>query len=181
MKKIVKKLLLMGALVSLTTSWCHAQMKAEKPHVFICVEDSAYAMNPRTTQTENKRGWDIQGITLGVKTVKYLMGDHAAQITTATPSFIIYPQEEEFLNNYVLIRLKEKRGYRHLPKPTIPECDYKRIELPQFTIENLPKLGFKVTPKAPLFSGEWILVNMAQEPVGKTKDYVVFDFSVEED
>ena len=42
-----------------------AQMKQPDPTVFIFVGDSIFPMNVITSQTELKKGWDIQGINVG--------------------------------------------------------------------------------------------------------------------
>ena len=44
-----------------------AQMKQPDPTVFIFVGDSIFPMNVITSQTELKKGWDIQGINVGRK------------------------------------------------------------------------------------------------------------------
>lgn len=44
-----------------------AQMKQPDPTVFIFVGDSIFPMNALTSQTELKKGWDIQGINVGRK------------------------------------------------------------------------------------------------------------------
>ena len=42
-----------------------AQMKQPDPTVFIFVGDSIFPMNVITSQTELKKGWDIQGTNVG--------------------------------------------------------------------------------------------------------------------
>ena len=51
-----------------------AQMKQPDPTVFIFVGDSIFPMNVITSQTELKKGWDIQGINVGRKNKKILLG-----------------------------------------------------------------------------------------------------------
>ena len=156
-----------------------SQMKQPDPTVFIIVEDSMYAMREVTTQTEYKKGWDIQGITVGRKLRRYISGDVAKQLTGTLPQFAIFPKEQN-LNDYVLIRLKERRGYRLLPLPELRDCDYIRVELNKFKIENLPNMGFAVTPLTPLFPGEYILVDITQKSCNQYGDIKVYDFSVKE-
>jgi hypothetical protein len=84
------------------------------------------------------------------------------------------------LNDYALIRLKERRGFRYLPASEFKDCDYTRVELGLFNIENLPGLGFAVTPLTPLFPGEYILVDLSQKPVNQYGDVKAYDFTVEE-
>lgn len=51
-----------------------AQMKQPDPTVFIFVGDSIFPMNTITSQTELKKGWDIQGINVGRKIKRYFWG-----------------------------------------------------------------------------------------------------------
>ena len=129
-----------------------AQMKQPDPTVFIFVGDSIFPMNFITSQTELKKGWDIQGINVGRKIKRYFSGAQARQTTGRQPKFAIYPKTQD-LNDYALIRLKERRGFRYLPASEFKDCDYTRVELGLFNIENLPGLGFAVTPLTPLFPG----------------------------
>lgn len=157
-----------------------SQMPEPKQTVFIFVEDSMFAMRTIDSQTEIKKGWDIQGINVGRKIKRYFYGENAKQVTDQKPTFAIYPTKQN-LNDYVLVRLNERRGYRYLPKSEIRDCDYIRIELGHFSIENLPEMGFAVTPLKPLFPGEYILVDITQEPTNKYGDFKAYDFSVEEE
>lgn len=156
-----------------------AQMKQQPPTVFIFVGDSIFPMSAATSQTEIKKGWDIQGINVGRKVRRYFSGPHAGQVTGQQPKFAIYPTTQN-LNDYALIRLKERRGFRYLPVAEFRDCDYTRVELGLFHIENLPGLGFAVTPLNPLFPGEYILVDLSQEPVNQYGDLKAYDFTVEE-
>ena len=156
-----------------------AQMKQPDPTVFIFVGDSIFPMNTITSQTELKKGWDIQGINVGRKIKRYFSGAQARQTTGRQPKFAIYPKTQD-LNDYALIRLKERRGFRYLPATEFKDCDYTRVELGLFNIENLPGLGFAVTPLTPLFPGEYILVDLSQKPVNQYGDVKAYDFTVEE-
>ncbi|MCD8318390.1 MAG: hypothetical protein LUC45_05940 [Paraprevotella sp.] len=157
-----------------------AQMASKPPTVFIYVGDSIFPMHTMTSQTEIKKGWDIQGINVGRKTKRYFSGAHARQSAGRQPKFAIYPQTQD-LNDYALIRLKERRNFRYLPSADPKDCDYKRVELGLFTIEALPKMGFAVTPIKALFPGEYILVDLSQKPVNDYGDFEAYDFTVEEE
>ena len=100
-----------------------AQMKQPDPTVFIFVGDSIFPMNALTSQTELKKGWDIQGINVGRKIKRYFSGAQARQTTGRQPKFAIYPKMQD-LNDYALIRLKERRGFRYLPASEFKDCDY---------------------------------------------------------
>lgn len=175
----MKKFILTG-LLSLFLLQIHAQMDQPAPTVFIYVNDNPHPMTAITSQTEQKKGWDIQGITVGQKTIRYFSGEHAKQIADNQPKFAIYPKTEH-LNDYVLIRLKERKGFRRLPASEFKDCDYIRIELDKFKIENLPEMGFAVTPLSPLFPGEYILMDISQKSVNKYGDIKAYDFRVEEE
>lgn len=157
----------------------HAQMDQPAPNVFIYVNEQQHPMNAVTSQTEMKKGWDIQGINVGKKNIRYFSGAHAKQLTAQQPSFAIYPKTEH-LNDYVLIRLKEKRDYRRMPAAEFKDCDYQRVEIGNFDIQNLPEMGYKVTPIKPLFPGEYILVDITQKSVNQYGDFKAYDFCVED-
>lgn len=175
----MKHFLLLCCVMFFPLAQLHAQMDEPAPTVFIYVNDQPYPMKSVTSQIELKRGWDIQGINVGSKTIRYFSGKHAKLITDDKPSFAIYPDKQR-LNDYVLIRLKEKREYRRMPAAEFSECDYMRIELDQFDIQNLPEMGYKVTPSKPLFPGEYILVDITQKRVNQYGDFKAYDFTVED-
>ncbi len=156
-----------------------AQMPQPAPTVFIFVGDSVFPMRPITSQSELKRGWDIQGIHVGGKIKRYFSKPRAGQVTTRNPRFAIYPTTQN-LNDYALVRLKERRGFRNLPCAELKDCDYTRVELGLFKIENLPDMGFAVTPLTPLMPGEYILTDLSQKAVNTYGDFKAYDFSVKE-
>ncbi len=172
MKKIFSLWLVIFACIQTS-----AQMKQPAPTVFIYVGETAFPMRTVTSQTEVKQGWDIQGINVGRKPVRYFWGAHARQTTDECPKFAIYPRTQT-LNDYVLLRLKGKKEYRRMPKPDVKDCDYMRVNLDGFKIENLPDMGFAITPKAPLAPGEYILVDTTQDSVNSYGDIKAYDFSV---
>ena len=160
LKRITRLCLLLALFVQ-----AQAQMKQQPPTVFIFVGDSIFPMNAVTN--------------VGRKTRRYFSGAHARQVTGRQPKFAIYPTTQN-LNDYALIRLKERRGFRYLPVAEFKDCDHTRVELGLFNIENLPGLGFAVTPLTPLFPGEYILVDLSQTPVNQYGDLKAYDFMVEE-
>lgn len=174
----MKKVLLLCTFVFLSIL-TYAQMDQPKPTVFIYVNQSPYPMHASTSQTEQKKGWDIQGFQVGGKTLRYFSEPHSKQLTDRKPKFAIYPQTQH-LNDYVLIRLREKRNHRLMPAPEFKDCDYTRIELNRFKIENLPNMGFAVTPLKELFPGEYILVDITQKKTNAYGDFKAYDFTVEE-
>ena len=93
-KKVITLFLLFGLLVQVL-----AQMNQPDPSVFIFVGDSIFPMNVITSQTELKKGWDIQGINVGRKIKRYFSGAQARQTTGRQPKFAIYPKTQD-LNDY---------------------------------------------------------------------------------
>lgn len=156
-----------------------AQLPTPEPTVFIFVNDQKIAMRSITSQTEEKKGWDIQGINVGKKLIRYFWGKQSKQLTESKPCFAIYPKEAT-LNDYALIRLNKRRDHRRLPHSELNDCKYTRINLDSFVIENLPDMGFFVTPKENLFPGEYILVNLKQSPCNDSGDIIAYDFSVQD-
>lgn len=175
MKKISFLLLMLCACLCLK-----AQMAQPAPTVFIYIGETAFPMNAVTSQTEIKKGWDIQGINVGKKPLRYFWGAHAKQTTGAQPKFAIYPRTQT-LNDYVLLRLKGKKEYRRMPEAEVKDCDYIRVDLNTFKIENLPDMGFAVTPTVPLSPGEYILVDITQQSVNQYGDFKAYDFTVEKE
>lgn len=176
MKKLFFILICLSLLISTSG---RAQRPTAAPNVFIYVEENLYPMQSITSQTEKKKGWDIQGFSVGGKFQRYFWGKKSKQLTDSRPHFAIYPKEYK-LNDYALIRLNERKTYRRLPDAELKECDYVRIDLNSFIIENLPDMGFSVTPKDPLFPGEYILINLEQTPVNEQGDIIAYDFTVSE-
>ena len=156
----------------------HAQMPTPDPTVFIIVNDQKAPMRSVTSQTEEKKGWDIQGINVGKKLIRYFWGKQSKQLTERKPCFVIYPKDAT-LNDYALIRLNKRRDHRRLPYADLNECGSIRINIDSFVIENLPEMGFFVTPKEELFPGEYILVTLKQTPCNESGDIVAYDFSVQ--
>lgn len=164
-------------LTLLTVVPVHSEPPADLPAVYIYVENAPHPLKAVTSQTDVRRGWDIQGVNVGRRTIRCFPGRRALQLANSQPTFAIYPRQES-LNDYALVRLKEKRACRLLPETTLANCPYTRVELKAFRIENLPDMGFAVTPLAPLAPGEYILVNLAQPPVGEQENIRAFPFSV---
>ena len=58
------------------------------------------------------------------------------------------------------------------------ENEYRRIEPAHFHITSDGKDGFLCQPSAPLEKGDYILLNIAQKPVGELGDLKVYPFTV---
>ena len=105
----------MICLCLLTWSGAWAQRPEVAPNVFIYVEGNQYPMKSITSQTEKKKGWDIQGISVGGKFQRYFWGKKSKQLTDSRPKFAIFPKEYN-LNDYAIIRLNERKSYRPVRK-----------------------------------------------------------------
>ncbi len=148
--------------------------------VQIMMAGNRASMAPQQTQTEVKPGWRIVDIQLKSHTTRYLFGRHASQLTDGErPTFVISPSEKETLVDYALIRLVEKKTYRKLSAPLLRDNAYTRFEPAAFEIRPDGDDSFVCTPRQPLVRGEYILVNLAQEPQGELGDYSVYPFRVE--
>lgn len=157
----------------------HAQLPADPPDVFIMTGEIKTPMRAVTSQTEQKKGWDIQGIRINGKIIRYFWGKQSKQLCGRKPVFAIYPRQGT-LNDYAIIRLNKRREYRRLPYPQPKECSYTRINIESFCIQNLPDMGFLATPLDELFPGEYILINLEQTPCNEAGDIKAYDFTVEE-
>ena len=155
-----------------------AQTASAQPDLFIYTGTAAHPMHSIESQTIQKRSWSIQGFNVKRSPVRCFQGAHARQVTDAQPTWAIYPRTQH-LNDYALIRLKEKKNSRCLPSPDVRECDYRRIDIRHFRVENLPDMGFAVTPTEPLAAGEYILVDLTQEGAVQGGDIRAYDFRVE--
>lgn len=126
--------------------------------------------------TEVKPGWKIVDIKLKDKAVHYLWGRQASQMADGRkPVFDIYPSRS--LINYRIVRLKQKKQYRMLPKPRLEDNDYMELSPAHFSIQPVGELGFRCTPLLPLQPGEYILVDAGQD-LSDMQKVAVYAFSV---
>ena len=133
------------------------------------------------TQSELKPGWKIVDYQMKSRLTHYLSGGRATQLADGSrPMLRITPGPDEVLVDYALIRLKAKKYYRKLPRPQLIENIYIRMEPKAFTIKAESD-SFICQPHEPLQPGEYILVNLAQHPIGKLGDLLVYPFSVAKD
>ena len=143
------------------------------------VLDNFVKLTPEQTQSELRPGWTVFDIKLKDKLIHYLSRGHSSQLTDDNmPEFHIIPAENEVLSDYAIIRLQNKRYYRKLPKSNIWENDYKRVEPANFYIKSDGDNGFICHPLEALLKGEYILLNIKQNPIGDLKDLKVYSFQV---
>ena len=130
------------------------------------------------TQSELKPGWKIVDYQMKSRLVHYLSGGHAAQLAEGNqPVFRVTPGEKEVLFDYALIQLKRYKFYRKLPKAKLADNDYMRLE-PRCFDMKAESDAFICRPLMPLGAGEYILVNISQEPLGELGDLLVYPFCV---
>ena len=167
---MMKKILCLFAL------FCAASVHAQT--VEISVGGNWAEIPAQQTQSELKPGWKIVDYQMKNRLTHYLTGGHATQLSDGDrPMFRVTPGSEEVLVDYVLIRLKAKKYYRKLPRPLLIENIYTRLE-PKFFDIKAESESFICQPHEPLQPGEYILVHLAQRPVGELGDLLVYPFSV---
>lgn len=154
-------------------------MMAFGQSVAVMVGSDFVTIPVQQTQTELKPGWTIVDIKLKDKLVHYLYGAHSTQLADdRQPLFLVTPGEKEILSDYVIIRLQTKKTYRKLPKSTLRENAYTRVDPNAFNLKSDGKDGFICQPTAPLEKGEYILLNINQTPIGNAQDLLVFPFQI---
>jgi hypothetical protein len=144
------------------------------------VGENPVTLKSEQTQTEVKPGWKIVDIQLKSKSVKYFWGKQSQQLTdNPKPTFVILPKENETLVDYAIMRLKQKRQYRTLYSAKLYENNYIRMEPKHFHIKVLDDMSFECRPLNDLEKGEYILIHLAQKPIGELQDYVAYPFRVQ--
>lgn len=130
-------------------------------------------------QTEIKPGWSIAGKKLKDTRVLYLWGRTALQMTDdRRPVLRVRPAGQETLVDYALVRLRQRRDYRRLPKDQLRDNDYVRLEPEHFDIKVEGDDAFVCTPLANLPAGEYILVCLTQTLQEQQAGYRVFPMRV---
>ena len=155
-------------------------LAVQAQQVGISVGDQWHELKAQQTQSELRPGWKIVDVQTKSKLTHYLWGSRASQLSDGRqPVFRIVPGRDETLVDYVVMPLKRCREYRKLRKPALRDNIYQRIEPPAFSIKVDEGDAFVCQPAEALAPGEYILVNIAQKPVGELGDLMVYPFSVE--
>jgi len=164
-----------------------AQTKGQEPptsgeaKIEISVNGSWVEIPAQQTQSELKPGWKIVDYQMKSRLTHYLSGKHATQLADDNrPEFRVTPGDKEILVDYAFIRLKRTKFYRKLPKVKLIENEYTRLEPKDFDV-SADGDAFVCKPRLPFQPGEYILVNLAQHPVGELNDLFVFPFCVMEE
>lgn len=166
----------MKKIICLMAVFCALIARAQR--VEIAVEGSWAEIPAQQTQSELKPGWKIVDYQMKSRLVHYLSGGHASQLADGNrPVFRVTPSEKEVLVDYALIRLKGLKYYRRLPKVKLTDNEYIRLELNSFELRAEGD-AFVCQPHQPLAPGDYILVNLTQQPVGDLGDLLVYPFCI---
>ena len=166
----------MKRIVCLLSLFCALIAEAQK--VEMAVGDNWVEMPARQTQSELKPGWKIVDYQLKSRLVHYLWGGRASQLAEGSrPVFRVTPAEEEVLIDYAVMQLKRYRDYRKLPKAKVMDNVYMRLEPRHFAVKAEGE-AFVCQPLLPLEAGEYVLLNLSQQPIGELGDLLVYPFSV---
>lgn len=166
----------MKKIICLMAVFCALIARAQR--VEIAVEGSWAEIPAQQTQSQLKPGWKIVDYQMKSRLVHYLSGGHASQLADGNrPVFRVTPSEKEVLVDYALIRLKGLKYYRKLPKVKLTDNEYIRLELNSFELRAEGD-AFICQPHQPLAPGDYILVNLTQQPVGELGDLLVYPFCI---
>lgn len=173
MKNILSTLLLLLALSA------SAQMPRQPETAWISIADSLYALPSAVTQTEVKPGWKIADVAeTKSKTKRYIWGAHAKQLADSEQPKLVLKVSNGTLHDIILIRLKEKKEYRLMPKVNPMECEPIFIDLTTFNIQLLSDERYLISPLQPLQKGEYIIIDTSAKAVNEMGDMRVHEFTV---
>lgn len=155
-----------------------AQRRIQSSPISIVVGDSLYEIAPVVTQSEYKPGWKIVDFQTNGKMSRYLWGKHSRQYADdQQPCIIIYAGNYK-LNDFVLIKLKEKRDYRKFPSHNLYECDFRRFDLDLVAVKILDDDKYEARFHSPLVPGEYCITNLKYDPENDFCDVVVYPFTI---
>lgn len=174
MKERIIKISLAVALISATCTASKAQ------EITLLSGDVAIPITKQQTQTEKKPGWKIVDIQLKDKLKRYLWGRKAKQSADDNSPRFIIDTDSLLLSDLVVIKLKQKKEYRNIPKPQIHKNKCIHVDFSTFHIEPYGNDLFLIHPIEPLEPGEYIFTWKTASPVGEMEDWIVWPFSIEE-
>lgn len=156
--------------------FCSAQTLAQR--VELMVEGRRVELPVVLTQSDTRPGWKIVDIQLKDRQTRFLWGSHSTQLTDdARPVFVIEPGDKETLYDYALILLENKKEYRRFPRFMPKDNAYIRITPDSFAMRAEAD-AFVCQPLKPLPSGDYFLLNLEQQPIGKPSNYQGYAFQV---
>ena len=154
------------------------QILWSQTEVSILVADSACAIAPVTTQSEHKPGWKIADFQTKGKSSRYIWGKHSRQFADdRQPAFILRTGKGK-VNDYALIRLKEKKQMRQFPSHNLYECGHLPLDLDLMDITAVEEGIYRVRFRQPLQPGEYVILNMKSAPVNDMGDVKVYPFTI---
>lgn len=163
-----------------------AQTTTHPSPVGFVVGDSIIYIKGVQTQTEVKPGFAFVDRFKAFnkatkdKTIRYLWGGTSRQpLDTSRPQFYIDPGNSQVID-FALIRLQNKRDHRRLPNADLRKCEFQTLDLFFADLKLLPDDNFLVVPKKPLATGEYVLVQLSQQPVNEMGDLIVYPFTIDE-
>ena len=166
------KTIFAGVLLITVSSFSKAQT------IMMDASPAAVQIESQQTQSELRPGWKIVDIQLKSKIKRYLWGSKAKDLSdTAYPSFIVNT-DTLLLSDLVMIRLKQRRDYRSIPKPNVHDNKCIFVDLNNFRIEAFGEEEFRITPLSALAPGEYIFTWLTAETIGDMDDWIVYPFSV---
>lgn len=156
----------------MTATQMHAQQIA------LISDNEVFPIEEQQTQTEIKAGWKIVDIQLKSTMQRYLWGTTAKQYThDICPKFAINT-DTLLLSDLVLIKLKRKKLYRKIQKPTLQDNECIYVDFSTFRIEPYEEESFQIQPIKPLEPGEYIFTWSTITPVGSLEDWIVWPFCI---
>ena len=142
------------------------------------VNPAPVPIDAQQTQSELRPGWKIVDIQLKSKIKRYLWGAKAKDLCeTGRPSFIVCT-DSLLLSDLVMIRLKQHRDYRSIPKPNVHDNKCVFVDLNNFVVEAYGEDEFRITPIGILPPGEYIFTWLTSDTIGDLDDWIVYPFSV---
>lgn len=146
--------------------------------VSILVDDSVCSIAPVTTQSEYKPGWKIVDLQTRGKTSRYLWGKHSRQFADdRQPTFVIRTGTFR-INDYAVIRLKEKKELRQFPSHNLYECGHQPIDLDLMNITPAGEGIYRVRFRVPQQPGEYVILNMKSTPINDMGDINVYPYTI---
>lgn len=146
--------------------------------VSILVGDSVCSIEPVTTQSEYKPGWKIVDIQTRGKSSRYLWGKHSRQFADdRQPAFILRTGQGK-VNDFAVIRLKQKKEMRQFPSHNLIECGHRPIDLDLMDIVPQQEGVYRVRFRTPQQPGEYVILNMKSAPLNDMGDVKVYPFTI---
>ncbi len=154
------------------------QENSQVANVFMFVGDSIYRIAPVVTQTEYKSGWKFLDIQTDGSMTRYLWGKHSRQMADDRQPRLIIDTKRYKINDFIVIKLKEKKQYRKFISHSIFECEGRIIDLDYMAISSLGGSKYEIKPHVPMEPGEYVIANLKLEPTNEYGDIHVFPFTI---